>query len=196
MNLLRFLHLCVIFLSLISTPLISTNSYAENISDARIDIALKLFRTTLSADQKILTKQKNNQLNLYILYQDNLFIGQKYSHKLLLLGRVKGKAKIKNLDLNVNSISYQQFLLHQHKMPAGIFLADKLSAKEVNPIVAYTIKNHIILFSPFEGDVEKSITAGLSIGAQVRPILNMQTLKASAIQLKSFFLKVAKKYEP
>ena len=67
---------------------------------------------------------------------------------------------------------------------------------ELRHIVSYGIKNHIIVFSPFEGDVEKSITAGVFIGARVQPSINMKTLKASGIQIKFFFLKVAKKYEP
>ncbi|MCU7836886.1 MAG: hypothetical protein KZQ83_16745 [gamma proteobacterium symbiont of Taylorina sp.] len=191
MNPMRLIQLAIALLSLINIT-----AHAGGTSDARINIGLKLFRATLSADQQLTAKQKDHHLNLYILYKENHFKGQKYSRKLLDLGKVNGQAQIKNIPLNVSPVSYQKFLLQQHDIPAGIFLVDKMSARELQPVVAYAINNHLILYSPFEGDVEKNITAGLSIGARVQPVINMQTLKASAIQLKSFFLKVAHQYEP
>ncbi len=50
----------------------------------------------------------------------------------------------------------------------------------------------MILYSPFEGDVERGVTAGLSIEAKVLPFVNQRTLEASGVELKPFFLKVAK----
>ena len=56
-------------------------------------------------------------------------------------------------------------------------------------------KNHIIVFSPFEGDVERGVQCGIAVQARVRPFLNMKSLKSAGVSLKPFFLKVAKKYE-
>ncbi len=62
-------------------------------------------------------------------------------------------------------------------------------------LVRFGIDRHVIVYSPFEGDVESGILGGLSIEAQVRPYLNRATLESSHIMLKEFFLKVAKVYQ-
>jgi len=171
--------------------------YAGEMTDARINIGLKLFRAILAADLQIKTKTNNdNELPLLIVYKNNSVTGQKFAENLMQLGKKNTRAKIKNIPIKVTYISYHTFPVGQHEQPAGIFLVDKMSMQELAPITSYAIKNKIITYSPFEGDVQKNITAGLAIGARVRPIINMKTLKESDIQIKSFFLKVAKKYEP
>ncbi|MFT5546614.1 MAG: hypothetical protein ACI8YD_002314, partial [Rheinheimera aquimaris] len=81
------------------------------------------------------------------------------------------------------------------KTPMAIFVSQPLSDAQAAALVAYSIKQHIIVFSPFEGDVERGILAGLSVEATVKPLLNRHTLEASELQIKSFYLKVAKLYE-
>ena len=170
---------------------------AGEMIDARINIGLKLFRAILAADLKIKTKINSNaELPLLLIYKDNINKGKKYAKNLLDLGKKNGHAQIKNIPIKVSFVHYQFFTSEKNDLPAGIFLLDKMSAEELAPIISFAIKNHIIVYSPFDGDIEKDITAGLSIGARVRPIINVKTLNASQIQIKPFFLKVAKKYEP
>jgi len=171
--------------------------FAGEMTDARINIGLKLFRAILAADLDIKSKKSTHgKLPVLIIYKDNSNKGKRFADNLLMLGRKSGQAQIKNIPIDVKYISYQTFLVEQHSLPAGIFLVEKMSIDELQPIVDYGIKNHIITYSPFDGDVEKNITAGVTIGARVRPTINMNTLNESDIQIKSFFLKVAKKYEP
>jgi hypothetical protein len=170
---------------------------AGEMIDARINIGLKLFRAILAADLKIKTKINSNaELPLLLIYKDNINKGKKYAKNLLELGKKNGRAQIKNIPIKVSFVQHQFFTSEKNDLPAGIFLLDKMSAEELAPIISFAIKKHIIVYSPFDGDIEKDITAGLSIGARVRPIINVKTLNASQIQIKSFFLKVAKKYEP
>ena len=53
----------------------------------------------------------------------------------------------------------------------------------------------MIVYSPFEGHVEKGVLGGLSVEAQVRPYVNRATVEASQITLKPFFMEVAKVYQ-
>lgn len=76
--------------------------------------------------------------------------------------------------------------------PIGLFLATPLAGAELDRVIAWSIRHRVILYSPFEGDVERGVTAGLSIEAKVLPFVNQRTLEASGVELKPFFLKVAK----
>jgi len=170
---------------------------AGEMIDTRINIGLKLFRAILAADLKIKNKvDGDKKLPLLLIYKDNSNKGKKYTKDLLALGKKNGLAQIKNIPIQVTSISYQSFLNGEYDKPAGIFLLDKLSTDEITPISFYGINNQLIVYSPYDGDVEKNITAGLSIGARVRPIINVKNIKSSNIKIKPFFLKVTKKYEP
>ena len=42
--------------------------------------------------------------------------------------------------------------------------------------------------------LEHGVLAGMSVEAQVRPYVNTETLAASHVELKSFFMKVTKVY--
>ncbi len=77
-------------------------------------------------------------------------------------------------------------------LPAAVFLATRLSSAEIDALVRWSIANHVIVYSPFEGDVERGIPAGLAVEAKVQPFLNLTTLEAAGIELKPFFVQVAK----
>lgn len=76
--------------------------------------------------------------------------------------------------------------------PVGLFLASPLAGSELTRLIEWSIRHRVILYSPFEGDVERGVTAGLSIEAKVLPFVNQRTLSASGVELKPFFLKVAR----
>ena len=187
----------IVFIWLALFCLANAGVNAGEMLDARINIGLKLFRAILAADLQIKTKKNaNKELPLLLIYKDNPKRGQQFAQYLLQLGKKNSPAQIKKIPLRVSYISYQTFLVGQHERPAGIFLVDQMSSKELAAITRYGIQNQLITFSPFEGDVQKDIAAGLSIGARVRPEINITTLNASEIKIKAFFLKVAKKHEP
>ena len=83
---------------------------------------------------------------------------------------------------------------YKSKIPAGIFLAQPPSDTTRRALIKYGIEHHVIVYSPFEGDVESGILGGLSVEAQVRPYVNLSTLSASNISLKPLFFKVTKVY--
>lgn len=79
--------------------------------------------------------------------------------------------------------------------PVGLFLASPLAGSELTRLIDWSIRHRVILYSPFEGDVERGVTAGLSIEAKVLPFVNQRTLSASGVELKPFFLKVARVHQ-
>ena len=76
----------------------------------------------------------------------------------------------------------------------AVFLGAAPSPAELDRILRWAAVERVLVFSPFEGHVERGVHAGLSIEAKVQPYVNEAALKRSGIVLKPFFLRVAKVY--
>ena len=80
------------------------------------------------------------------------------------------------------------------KLPVAVFFAAPLSPTAFLDWLSWGKTQHVLLFSPFEGHVERGMTAGLSVQAKVQPYLNSQSMRDIGLQLKPFFLRVSKVY--
>jgi len=60
--------------------------------------------------------------------------------------------------------------------------------------VRWSTAAKVVLYSPFDGDVERGAAAGLCIEAKVQPFLNMPALQAAGVEIKPFYVKVARVY--
>lgn len=180
---------------LISFALCPASIIDENV-ERRLRIGLGLFRGLLASDLDLASKTNiDNQLMLLLVYQDDPTDVQPLIDQLSNSGRGKKKGKVRNLPLKVvvtNDISFQNY---QEDVPAGIYIAEDLSDNALEAVIEYGIANHIIVYSPFEGHVQKGILAGLDIGIRVQPSINLLTLKKSGLHIKALFLKIAKAYE-
>lgn len=154
-------------------------------TDRRIEAGLKLFRSLLAADMNLKTKaDPEGRLLVVFFFTDDRKGADELSGR---LGRLE-------LPTLAETTSDPTFSGYENRRPAGIFLTQAPDARSLAEIVRFGIRHSIIVYSPFEGHVESGVLAGLSIEAQVRPYLNLTTLKASNISVKEFFLKVAKVY--
>lgn len=173
------------------------NTTSADLDASRVRIGLKLFRTILAADLNIKHKQTTDgQLALALIYNNDKTQAQSYAEKLKKSGKGKSQGQIRHIPIHIDTISSSHLQHLDKKRYAGIYIAEKIEARYLQQLIAYGIKHQIIIYSPFEGAVEQGSTAGLIIEARVKPHINTHTLRASKIQLKSFFLKVSKKYEP
>ncbi len=76
------------------------------------------------------------------------------------------------------------------KLVAGLFLSQSLD-HGIETLINFGEERNAIVFSPFEGDVEKGVPCGLSVTDIVQPYLNIKALISAQIQLKKFFMRVA-----
>lgn len=174
----RALALAILFLTGLSLR-------ADEVQDRRTDAGLKLFRALLAADLDLPKKAANNKLLIVFFYTGD-------ARRANDLANAFAATDVRGLQVAVETTNDLAKLAG--RTPAGIFLADSPSRQALPAIVRYGIDHHVIVYSPFEGDVEKGVLGGLSIEAQVRPFVNQATLDASRIALKPFFLQVAKVY--
>jgi predicted nucleotidyltransferase len=78
---------------------------------------------------------------------------------------------------------------------AGVLMTQKMNAKQLQTLTVSANAKHMVVFSPFEGDVERGVQSGIAVEARVRPYLNTKALRNAQVRLKPFFMKVAKAYE-
>ena len=167
-------------------------AFANSFTDRRITVSQKLFRALLVAKldyQKNITQ--NGILYVNLLYSSDYISAQKMSDKLSA-----ELTTLHNQPVVIRPISLAQYLKTSESKAIGSFITEHLNDELLQQAIEHSTQNHQILFSPFEGDVEQGVMAGLSVESKVRPYVNMQTLVQSQVELKPFFIKVSKHYEP
>jgi hypothetical protein len=157
--------------------------HADSETDRRVEAGLKIFRALMAADVNLPRKAgTDGRLLVVFHYTDDP-------------GTARGDARsLGRLDLptSVETTPDPTFAAYESRPPAGIFVSQPPDARSLRSIVRFGIAHHVVVYSPFEGNVESGVLGGLSIEAQVRPYINLTTLRESNIQVRDFFLKIAK----
>lgn len=172
----------------------------ENLIDdqaGRIRTGLKIFRSLLLADRDIEEKVNDEQsVDIVFLFQANNGKAKHFAKTFVRMGRRSSVGLIKGNPIRVHVMRKLSLIENTNIQPAAIFIIDPLIESRVKAIAEYGRKNKIITFSPYEGDVENGILGGLAVDSRILPFINTSTLAASEVRIKSFFLKVARTYEP
>ncbi len=164
---------------------------ADTFTEHRTLVGLKLFRTLVAADLNIEDKlNQQGELTVALLYINNNKEASDYRQALDgQFTQVKGH-QVQTRLLQLSELNKTE------TMPlSAIFIAQPLNKNELTGVIQFAIQNHLVLFSPYEGDVEQGVLGGLSVQATVRPLINIKTLQQSKLNIKPFYLKVAKHYE-
>ncbi|AUM14270.1 hypothetical protein [Ketobacter alkanivorans] len=163
---------------------------ADEFIQRRADVGLKLFRTFVTADLDIESKAQEDQLLVILTYANDASTAQEHQQKLQ-----STFTSLNNIPVIVRAANIQQILKQTNPKPAALFISQPLNDDERKTLVNYSITQGVIIFSPYEGDVEQGILAGISVQATVRPLINMHTLQKGKFHIKPFYLKVAKHHE-
>jgi hypothetical protein len=170
----------------LTLSLAGANVQADSYDERRVRAGARLFRSMLAADTGI-EGRKNADGSLHVLL---------YAADPALAGEIgalispPSKGAVRGLPLKVQSSA--KLPAEGGEVPAGLFLASIPTDAELERLVRWGIANRVIVYSPFEGHVERGVAGGISIEAKVQPYVNLGTLKAAGVQLKPLFMKVAK----
>ncbi|MCP4110358.1 MAG: hypothetical protein GY749_33375 [Desulfobacteraceae bacterium] len=183
------LVLSVMHRNILAEPVMNKNNHADRLEYHRMLMGLEGFAALLNADMDIRSKTNNGRLILVLIYED---VKQQKAEKLALyLKKIK---TVRKIPVQIDLINDTEMKGYKNKKTAGIFLLRKLGA-ELESVIQYGIKNSVIVYSPYEGDVENGVSAGLLISDKISPYVNMNTMKSSGIRIKPFFLKKTKQYK-
>lgn len=170
----------------------ATPSVSDDFTERRITTGAKIFRALLAADVDIDRKTgTRGELRLCLLYIDDT--GNAELAAATLANR--DDPRIRKMKVSIHRLSFPECIADDQGRFAGIFLTQKLSAEQLRTLMTFASARHLVVFSPFEGDVERGVQSGIAVEARVRPYVNTKALRAARVRLKSFFLKVAKAYE-
>jgi hypothetical protein len=167
-------------------------SVSDDFAHRRITTGAKIFRALLAADVDIAQKTgSDGDLRLCLLYVDDAGNAEKAADT---LGN-RNDSRIRKIDVKIEVLPFAKCVDDQGERFAGVFLTQTLSEEQLKILLKRSIKQNMVVFSPFAGDVERGVHSGIAVEARVRPYLNSKTLLTSGVRLKSFFMRVAKQYE-
>jgi hypothetical protein len=164
--------------------------HADEAIARRVLVGLKIFPAVLAASEALERAPAMRQMRVLLVYHDD----PDYAEELAV--SLRGIGRIKNIPLRVETAPIHALQEpRQGPPPFGVFVCQR-SAEEIALIAGYGRQHGTITFSPFRGDVEQGILAGIAISDRILPLLNKQTLAELPLGLKAFFLRVAEIYEP
>jgi hypothetical protein len=182
----RLLHLLPVLLVWLCCALAIANVSADSRDDRRMRAGARLLRSLLAAEVGIEQKVADDgRLKVLVLGARN---HNSDEVKRLIAPSDATPANIRGTPLIVEQASR----LGQPENLAAIFLTEPLSSAEFQSLMQYANTHGVLVFSLFEGHVERGAHAGLSVEAKVRPYVNARALAAGKISLKPFFMRVAK----
>jgi hypothetical protein len=176
-----------------ATLLASDVARADSEEDRRVRSGARLFRSLLTADTTLKNRVSTDGSLHVVIYGFDSPLVPEVESLIGFASDAKAPA-IRDFPMKIDVASSPAALLDAEKSPAGIFLVSAQTPDDLAILIQWGQRAHAIIYSPFEGDVERGATAGLSIEAKVRPYLNTSALQAAGIQIKPFYLKVAKTY--
>ena len=182
-------------LLLVMTHLLPTTGItASDFRKERIQTSAKLFGPILSSELEI-QKKKSEEGYFLVYVLGNR--GSKYKDLVEKSLSPKGGLKIgkQKTPVKIEALEYPLSEEQLDQDPAAIFLADNFCEEDIALIVEYGISKNIVTFSPFEGDVEKGVTAGMAVGARILPYLNATAIKKSSLTFNPMLLRIGKIYE-
>ena len=196
MSRIHMLKIVRLFLAILLTLQLSSVFASDEITERRISIGLSLFRTLLASDRQINQKVNlDNQLNILLVSNGDPEELRHISDKLANIGRGTKKGKIHGIPIKISKINIENLPHIEFSEIAGIYIADQLLEQQLEVIINLGISQHVLVFSPFEGDVEQGVSAGLAVGIRVLPYINLKALEEAQVTIKTLILKVAKIYE-
>lgn len=162
---------------------------ADSQSDRRARVGLRLFPTFVAADEALERKLgPDGTLLILVIYRnDREAAGQ-------LAERMRQLERIRDLPVRVEIVPYANLLNYTQSPLAAVFVSEWLP-DGVDALVNFGRERKVIVFSPFEGDVQRGILGGMSVTDRILPYINMRELGQSGIELRSFFLDLARRYD-
>lgn len=165
---------------------------AADFNKERLQASAKYFRVILTAELEIENKKTNK--GDFLVY----LVGDVKGKPMAIVDAAltpKGGLKIRKTPVKIEKTGIPLNQQQLNKGPAAIFITDNLDEADIALIMAWGIKEGIVVFSPYEGDVEKGVTTGMAVGAKVLPYINATAMKKSKLNFNPMLLRIGKIYE-
>lgn len=156
--------------------------------EPRLQIGVNLLPAIVAANKAVINSPAEAELPIYLVYESNPHLAEQLLSRLTQLGAIRDRRLI------ISTVSLDSLLTQETGPTSSIFIVEPLAGR-LTELIEHAKENRSLLFSPFQGDVEDGVNSGFQVTDKVLPMVNMPSLKASKIQLKAFFLRIAVKHE-
>lgn len=169
----------------------ASSIFADAMQERRIKISASIFPRIIAVDKKFSEKvDSSGNIKLGMIYHSD-------KEKALNISRIVTR-KIKHI--SGNKIVFEYINMAETDFTvlgrmAGLFFVHPVPDTILKKLRQYSIKHNSILFSPFEGDIERGVMASIFVGAKIRPYFNLTSLAEANIKLKPALIKVSKTHE-
>lgn len=183
------IHFSVLMLVLCMCP-VSTVQSGE-VEDRRIAISLSIFPRVVAVDKDLDFKlTKDGEVRFLLVYDKDREKAELLANSLTRkITNLRGKPVVVAVE-DVRNIS-----LIFPERAAAMLITERFGDVYFDKLIRAGISEQITVFSPFAGDVERGATVGLAIGNRVMPYFNINTLRASKVNINSRLLSLSKIYE-
>ena len=161
---------------------------AQDVIEPRLQIGVNLLPAIIAANKTVISSPADTELSIYLVYDSNRHLAEQLLSRLAQLGAIRDR------QLVISAVSLDTLLAREVDQTASIFIVEPFDNR-LGDLIEFSQQHRALLFSPFQGDVENGVNAGFQVTDKVLPMVNMASLKASKIQLKAFFLRIAVKHE-
>ena len=180
-----------ILISCLFLTLASLSAGMDQSEQDRFWLGVKMFSPIVGGDLDLETKLgSDGKLLLLIVYKNNRPLADNVVSSLRSM-----VSNISEHPVRIVATSDLSFKDYQAVKVAGIFISEQFTPNSLHPIVCFGIKRQLVVFSPFIGDVQQGVSAGIYISTQIKPAFNLTTINKSGIHMNKLFYKVAQTYD-
>ena len=161
---------------------------AQETLPPRLQIGINLLPAVIAANNGLAAVETDQRITIYLVYRDDRHVARLLEQHLDRVGKIRKRF------IEVQTISLDDLLKLDPEPFSTIFISEQLD-RRLPGLIEFAQKQRALLFSPFKGDVRRGVATGFRVTDKVLPMVNMESLKQSKIQLKAFFLRIAVQYE-
>jgi hypothetical protein len=185
---LRALAVAVLYCVCLITALHVDAGEAE---ERRVRISLEIFPRIVAVDLDLRSKVSTiDTVRLFVVFERDTEAAHHVSEQM------------KNAFSNIGGLAVefvvqnaQQAVTSGMEQAAAVFLSDQLSDDAFAAMMKAAVERHVLVFSPFAGDVERGATVGIAISSRIKPYFNVSTLVQSHININEKLLSISQRYE-
>ena len=154
----------------------------------RFRVGLKIFPACLGAVESLEDRlAPDGSLQVLVVYEGSDAAARQAATSLNGIGKVRG------LTLNAKVLSAMALDEDREDAVSAIFIASVgLGSRQLR---AWSERYRVLVFSPFDGEVEAGAVAGLYVADRILPYINMAQAQRVGIRFKPFFLQVARQHD-
>jgi hypothetical protein len=187
-NCLNVLALTIASLLLFLLAISSAAAQSQDTISPRLQIGINLLPAIIAANKSVINSEPDAELSIYLVYKANRHLAEQLQTRLAQRGAIRERR------LQIAALQLGDLLTRKLPPNSAIFIVEPGGAR-LERLIEFAAQQRALLFSPYQGDVELGVDAGFKVTDKVLPLVNIDSLKRSKIQLKAFFLRIAVKHE-